>query len=882
MVKHSFWRGGELLFATGLICLLALGCNKTGRGKNITDGGPDGDASDGDLDDQDGSPDGDVNADGDIEELPESWTLEASGSTLEVQREPYGYVLRDHEDRVVLSTVEPDGEGYAPFAWTTGTIRWNVSPLTAGQFDFRPDLDPWREEWVVIEARESDDSLELVFQQREGDDTEATVTVVHRLASTSLRVEATVDGAEPRAWAAAFSTPADEGFLGFGERYNRTDQRGVDVYSWAEEGGVGLGEGEPIGPENPQPNGEPMTYYPVPFFLSTEGYAFWLDTTWRSEFELATARDDAWRVWHIGPSLAYEVYLPLPDDERPWPYQLIDQFTERTGRPMIPPAWTFGPRRRIGRHKMVLGVPEIQAMRDEDLAITGVDDSVHFLPKGSHAGHEEELRQWTAEGHELGYRVNCYYNSLFSLEEDSPILDTVTEGIENDYFLMDEFGQLSQVLLISGHLQPVVQLDFTSPEATEWFQSLLLWAVDLGYDGFMYDFGEYVQADTISASGLTGEELHNLYPVLYQRAGHEGLEATDLAGEWLFFARSGYTGSSQWTPMVWAGDPAASFEESDGLPSMIRAGVNLGISGAPNWGGDIGGFHCVSDGYAAADGELLTRWIQQGSMTPNMQDQNACSLARDDGEKASIWTSPDAMEAWRRYARLHTRLFPYFWALAHEAHETGAPQMRHLFLEHPDQPDLRAVDDTHYLGPALLVAPVVHRGERERQVPFPEGLYLDWDHETLIEGGSSQLVDAPLERLPLFLRDGYLIPLLDATIDTLAEEDHPEVVGPADVDHVYDVVGLLSRETGAARFTFTEGGELSLSYSDDFAPPALAEVSSEEELVDCAGGCYLVEELSPRLRRLRVTTDTDFTAGGLSATIDGVARTIRWDLYLVD
>jgi alpha-glucosidase (family GH31 glycosyl hydrolase) len=296
----------------------------------------------------------------------------------------------------------------------------------------------------------------------------------------------------------------------------------------------------------------------------------------------------------------------------------------------------------------------------------------------------------------------------------------------------------------------------------------------------MYDFGEYVPAEVVAASGMSGEELHNLYPVLYQKAAHERLEAGPLRGEWLTFVRSGYTGASQWSPMVWGGDPAASFDSADGLPSMVRGGINMGISGVANWGGDIGGYHCLTDGAEAADGELLTRWIQQGSMTPNMQDQNAC-VGGDRSKKATIFTSPDAQAAWKTYARLHTRLQPYFMDLAHRAHATGTPIIRHLFLEHPDHPEYASIDDTYYLGPALLVAPVVTRGARERSVELPPGKWLDWNTHEILDGGAPRTLAAPLDRLPLLLRERQILPLLDARIDTLAAEDNPDVVGPADV-----------------------------------------------------------------------------------------------------
>jgi alpha-D-xyloside xylohydrolase len=374
---------------------------------------------------------------------------------------------------------------------------------------------------------------------------------------------------------------------------------------------------------------------------------------------------------------------------------------------------------------------------------------------------------------------------------------------------------------------------------------------------------------------MTGEELHNLYPVLFHQSVHDYLETTSLAGEWLTFVRSGFTGASQYAPHVWSGDPAASFESSDGLPSMVRAGINAGISGIPNWGGDIGGFHCLADGYAATDEELLVRWIQQGSMTPNMQDQDACAAALDSGRKANIFDDPLAQDAWRTYARLHTRLFPYLLALSQDAHDHGAPIIRHLFLEHPDQPELAAVDDAYYFGPALLVAPVVERGATTKTVELPNGTYLDWSEETIVEGGAAVTLDAPLEKLPILLRDGYIVPLLDPTIDTLAEESNPEVVGRSDVIHVYDAVGLMSTSTGAASFTLWNGTNLGATWSGGFGPPSgFTEAGSEDELSTCTD-CYLTEDLGSGLTRVRITSEAwSITAGGLELSHDTI-RTLR-------
>lgn len=808
--------------------------------------------------------------------LPDAWTLTEADIAVEVRRSPYGYTVRDRAGAPVLRTLDGgDGDGYGAVSWAGGGVSWGQA-VSAGYHVFEPDLTPWRDRFTVVGAEQAAPA-ELRVTLSGGGDGGRCVQVRHRLRPGALRVEAQADGEPPRAWGAAFASPAGEGFLGFGERYNRVDQRGMRLYTWAEEGGLAQGEGKLPGPENPFPNGEGMTYYPVPFFLSTKGYGFQLDSTWRSEFDAAAARGDAWRVWHIGPRLDYEVYVPRRGD-RPWPYQVLDGFTEATGRPMLPPAWALGPRRRINVNAQKNGVLEIQAMRDLDLALTGVDDAVHFLPSGSDLGREAELRAWVAEARRLGCRAQAYYNPYLTKDPAQPLFAKVQEGLERGYFLREADGRPSEVWLISGRPVTVYTVDLTSAAATRWYQEMFGRALGLGYSGWMYDFGEYVQPGVVAASGMTGEELHNLFPVLYQKAAHDALEAEPSQGDWLTFVRSGYTGSARYAPMVWSGDPDASFAEAGGLPAAVRAGINLSVSGVAHFGSDIGGFKCLADKAKAADGELLTRWIQAGALTSNMQDQDAC--VGGDGPKASIFTSAEAQAAWRTYARLHTRLFPYLYTLAHEATRSGAPVIRHLFLEHPDRPDLAGVGDEYYFGPALLVAPVVRRGARDRAVRLPAGLYLDWRDQALVRGGGEVQVAAPLDKLPLFLRDGHLVPLLDPSIDTLAEEDLPDVIGPRDVAGVYDVVGLVSKEAGRAAFTLWDGGALEVSFRGGLAPPALPAAADEGELAACAG-CYLVEPLAGGLTRVRISASGDVGAGGLALRAR-VERRVRWDLYLVE
>jgi len=554
--------------------------------------------------------------------------------------------------------------------------------------------------------------------------------------------------------------------------------------------------------------------------------------------------------------------VPRAGDARPWPLQVLDTFTAATGRAMVPPDWSFGPRRRINSNGMVNGVPEIQAMRDQGLALTAVDDSLHFLPDGSDVGHEAELRAWVQSAVALGYKMIGYFNPYFSSNPASPLASVTAEGMTNNYFLQQPDGTPGTVTLISGATLTVYTVDVTNPDAVTWFTAQFQRALDLGYSGWMYDFGEYVQANWTAHDGSTGLSLHDAFPVLYDKAAHDALEAL-RPGDWYYFSRSGYTGAQQYAPMTWSGDPDASFGQAEGLPAQVRAAITLSMSGVAHVGSDIGGFKCQHNGADTANGELLARWIEAGAMSSDMHDEDACSGG---GTKATIWSSPEAQTAWRTYAKLHTRLGPYLSALAAHAHATGAPVVMSPWLLHPERRDLATMDSAFYFGPSLYAVPVVTRGATTVTTVLPPGELVDWRDGTLYDGGATATLPGPLTELPLLLVDGALVPLLDPSIDTLAVETSATVIGPTDVADVYDVAGAISHATGRATFTLADGGTLDARYDGSG--------------IACTG--CTVTRIGPRVQRVQVTATTDVAAGGLALHAAGVARRLRWDLYVID
>ena len=214
-------------------------------------------------------------------------------------------------------------------------------------------------------------------------------------------------------------------------------------------------------------------------------------------------------------------------------------------------------------------------------------------------------------------------------------------------------------------------LDFTNPRTVDWWQEMLTHAArDQAWDGWMEDFGEYVDDSDHLAAG-DGTRLSEVYPLLYHKITSRIVLA--LNPNIVSFARSGFVGTQQF-PMLWGGDQSHDWKRDTGLPSVITAGITAGMSGYSTWGPDI-----ISDGY---DRELWLRWAEFGALTPVMRD-HPWSRPKF---SVDLWHDPGTIALFRRYAILHTSLLPYFATYAAEAHRTGVPILRHLVLEYPDDP----------------------------------------------------------------------------------------------------------------------------------------------------------------------------------------------------
>ena len=558
---------------------------------------------------------------------------------------------------------------------------------------------------------------------------------VHLLAGGMVRIEAAL--ADNRAVVSAALTMrsgSDEHFFGLGEQFGGVDQRGRRVEVLVRDGMTTL-----------RPGGG---YAPAPFFVSSRGYGFYLAETRPSQFALDAPPDvAAWGVVAQSPTLDWYVL------DGPRPADVLARYADLTGHAPMPPPWTLGVWKTvIGGQKRVLA--EGRRLRQAGIPVSvlwtydAVDEAVKLgwpypifarIPPGPYP----DLPAFTAALHRQGYKVLGYLAPEFTRSRPG-----FAYPAAHGYFVRG-----------GGH---IYLLDLTNPAALAWWkQNERRILTNLGFDGWLLDLGDRLPIGARFANGLGAADMANRYPLLLaQAAADVGRSAKPDA---LFVMRSGFSGTQPFQSAVWPGDQRADWSPGQGLPAAISAGLSWGISGAPFWGSDIGGY--LDGGLPPAQQEeLWLRWLEFGAFSPIMRGQ----LGDKGYDAVYLWSNTRTEAAFRFYADLHQSLFPYLYAAARTAHLTGMPIMRHLFLAYPDDPRVYGLNDEYLLGPDLLVAPVIVPGAVGKQIYLPSGNWIDYWTGALIRGGRVVIAPAPMDRIPVFVRGGALMPFLATPGDTLA------------------------------------------------------------------------------------------------------------------
>ncbi|RRN76988.1 DUF5110 domain-containing protein, partial [Pseudoxanthomonas sp. SGD-10] len=252
------------------------------------------------------------------------------------------------------------------------------------------------------------------------------------------------------------------------------------------------------------------------------------------------------------------------------------------------------------------------------------------------------------------------------------------------------------------------------------------------------------ESDKIGPTGREAQRLHNLFPLAYAKGAYESFQKhNNIRG--LNHTREGYSGIQKY-PFIFAGDWPSEWQY---FAPVIKAGLNIGLSGVSNWAHCMGGFEHI------ADPELYIRWVQFGMLSPI-----ATVFGMDHPGYKEPWNyGEDGLKNFKRYDVLRYRLQPYLYTAMYQSHMHGVPMMRALVLENQDDINTYAVDDQYLLGDNLMVCPVVTKGAVTRSVYLPKGTWFDYWTGKKYQGKQYVHVVSPLETIPMFVKSGGVLPM---------------------------------------------------------------------------------------------------------------------------
>ena len=524
----------------------------------------------------------------------------------------------------------------------------------------------------------------------------------------------------------SFRLSPDEKIYGAGEQFVDFDRRGRELDLWHE---------EPLGTETER------AYKNIPFHLSTNGYGLLLDTTARVHYDfgksstasgtMSVADDEFAFLFFYGPSFR----------------EIIQRYTAVTGRPSRPPKWSFGTwMSRLGYESR----EELEEVADRLRAEEIPSDVLHLDPFWMRSNKSTDMEWDTDQFPDPEEMISELRDDDFRLSlwehPHVPVgTDAFTEGATEGYFVTDGTG--SPYVMdhtCQGDYRGAL-VDFTDPDAVEWWKDKHRRLLEQGVAVFKTDYGEYVPEDAVFANGKSGKVMHNLYPYLYNEAVYETVEEVNGPEEAVVWGRSAWTGSQAF-PMHWGGDPQTSW---NGMSAALRGGLSASLSGIAFWSHDIGGFR------GTPSDAVYTRWSQFGLLSSNSRCHG--TTPREPWEFGE-----DALDVFREYARLRYRLIPYLYTYAEVAAQTGLPVVRPLVLEYQDDPSVHRLDTQFLLGEDLLIAPVF-TDSGTRSVYLPEGEWRDFWTDEQYHGSGTVHVDVEIDEMPIFVRAGSVIPQREPT-----------------------------------------------------------------------------------------------------------------------
>ncbi len=537
-----------------------------------------------------------------------------------------------------------------------------------------------------------------------------------------------------------------ENIYGLGERFTAFVKNGQTVDCWNADGGTDSDQ----------------TYKNIPFYISNKGYGVFVNHPEKVSFEVCNEVVSKCQFSVSGEVLEYFIIGGESVKDT------VKKYTDLTGKPTLPPAWTFGLWLTTSfttdyNEKVVLSF--IDGMLEREIPLSAFHFDSFWMKEFEWCNFEWDDRVFSdpvkllQDIHARGIKTCVWINPYIA--QKSPLFE---EGFENGYFVKTGNGDVWQW---DNWQAGMGLVDFTNPKAKAWFQGYLEKLCDMGVDSFKTDFGERIPvAESFYGAKAVkygikyhdnsdADKMHNFYTYLYNEAVFEVLEKKYGKNQACLFARSATVGGQKF-PVHWGGDNLSNYAS---MAESLRGGLSLSLAGFGYWSHDIGGFEagCTSD--------IYKRWTQFGLLSSH-------SRYHGSSEYKVPWLYGDeAVEVSKKFTKLKLSLMPYLFKNAVVASKVGYPMMRPLIMEFEDDLVVPFVDTEFMLGDNLLVAPIFN-DEGIAKYYLPEGKWTNLLTNEVKLGGKYYKEVFDYFTLPLMVKENSVI--ITGKSDTVADYEYED------------------------------------------------------------------------------------------------------------
>lgn len=558
------------------------------------------------------------------------------------------------------------------------------------------------------------------------------------------------------------SLAADEQLYGLGDKTGYLNKRGYEYDNW--------------NVDNPNPQLENFTklYKSIPVMLGLKNgrpYGLFFDNTYKSHFDMGKENSNYYFYTAVDGNIDYYVLggRSLKD--------VVTNYTYLTGRVPLPQKWTLGYQQsRWGYSASQKEVQDIvDGLKKYDLPCDAIHFDVDYMRgyrvftwnKDNYNGNP---KKFVSDLKNQGIKVVPIIDP--GVKKD-PEYQTYASGIKNGYFVTSPDGKVYINKVWPGNS---AFPDFGNPKVRQWWANNNKFLTDMEVSGVWIDMNEPASfegqiPDNIIFSDenkkSTHKKMHNVYGHNMARATYAGLKKQQDKRPFVI-TRAAYAGTQKYST-IWTGDNRSIWPH---IQMMIPQLCNLGMSGFSFVGTDIGGF--ASD----TTSELLTRWIEAAIFSPLLRNHSAMGTRHQEP-----WSFGEpTLSIYRKYLKLRYHFIPYLYDLFAQESKNGLPIMRPLVLNYDNDPRTREINDEFMVGDNVLVAPIVEPSQTKRLVYLPEGQWIDFWNNREYEGQQDIVMDAPLDKLPLFIKENTILPW-GKSVDHVSEKADQEITFKVFGDH---------------------------------------------------------------------------------------------------